>query len=121
MTALPTDIERLARLGWRLYPASRSSRAACIKDPGASATFDLEKLEAWTREYPRCNWRMVCENSGVWALDVDVPSPDHADDGVAALAAMVARHGSTPTVPDDTQQRRGAGTVLSSSWRADPR
>ena len=88
MTILPTDIERLALLGWRLYPASAHSKAACIKDPGASATFDLNKLEAWTQEFPGCNWRMVCEGSDVWALDVDVPSEDHAADGVAALIGL---------------------------------
>src|SRR3954471_24360746 len=31
MSALPTDVERLARLGWRLYPASGRGKAACIK------------------------------------------------------------------------------------------
>ena len=58
MTVRHTDVERLALLGWRLYPASRSSKAACIKAPGESATFDLDKLEAWTRQFPNCNWRM---------------------------------------------------------------
>jgi hypothetical protein len=106
MTALPTDIERLALLRWRLYPASRRSKAACIKDPGASATFDLDKLHAWTREFPDCNWRMVCEGSGVWALDVDVPSEDHDADGVAALADLVKRHSPIPTRP---MTRSGGG------------
>ena len=47
MTNVHPDIEQLALLGWRMYPASASSRAACIKNPGASATCDLGKLQAW--------------------------------------------------------------------------
>ena len=118
MTALPTDIERLALLRWRLYPASRRSKAACIKDPGASATFDLDKLQAWTREFPDCNWRMVCEGSGVWALDVDVPSEDHAADGVAALADLVKRHGPIPTRP--MTRSGGGGLALFFRHRGEP-
>jgi len=118
MSALPGDVERLALLGWRLYPASRSSKAACIKSPGAAASFDLDRLEAWTREFPDSNWRMVCEGSGVWALDVDVPSPDHADDGVAALAAMVERHGPLP--PRPMTRSGGGGLALFFRHRGEP-
>jgi bifunctional DNA primase/polymerase-like protein len=110
MTALPTDIKRLALLGWRLYPASRRNKAACIKDPGASATFDLDKLQAWTRAFPDCNWRMVCEGSGVWALDVDVPPEDHDADGVAALADLVKRH--SPIPPRPMTRSGGGGLAL---------
>jgi len=38
MNDLHPDVERLALLGWRIYPASNFSRAACIKEPGANAT-----------------------------------------------------------------------------------
>lgn len=118
MTALPTDIERLARLNWRLYPASRNSRAACIKEPGASATFNLGRLQAWAREFPGCNWRMVCEGSGVWGLDVDVPSEDHAADGVAALAAMAKQHGPIP--PRPMTRSGGGGLALFFRHRGEP-
>lgn len=118
MTALPSDINRLALLGWRLYPASRKSKAACIRDPGASATFDLDKLEFWAREFPGCNWRMVCEGSGVWALDVDVPSEDHADDGVAALACLVRQHGAIP--PRPMIRSGGGGLALFFRHRGEP-
>src|SRR4051812_39833531 len=108
MSALHPDIERLSLQGWRMYPASAHSRAACIKDPGASATCDLAKLQSWSTEFPGCNWRMVCEGSGVWGLDVDVTSADHAHDGVAALAAMVKQYGPLPPRP---MTRSGGGGV----------
>lgn len=118
MTALPDAIERLAVLGWRLYPASRVSKAACIKDPGASATCDIDKLAAWSWEFPNCNWRLVCEGSGVWALDVDAPSEDHAADGVAALAGLVARHGPIP--PRPMTRSGGGGFALFFRHRGEP-
>ena len=104
--SLPPDIERLALLGWRVHPVSRFSRAACLKGATEAATHDLHSLERWANEFPRCNWCVVMGGSGVWALDVDVPSPDHAADGVAALADMVAAHGPIPPRP---MSRSGGG------------
>jgi hypothetical protein len=108
MSALPDDIERLALVGWRLQPASSRSRAACLKEASTLATCDLDKLSAWAREFPNCNWRVVMEGSGIWALDVDVPSSDHAADGVTALAGLVHHYGPIPPRP---MTRSGGGGV----------
>lgn len=115
---LPSDVERLALLGWRLYPASARSKAACTKDPGASATCDIDKLQAWADKFPGCNWRMVCEGSGVWGLDVDVPSEDHAADGIAALASLVRRNGPIP--PRPMTRSGGGGLALFFRHRGEP-
>lgn len=104
--ALPFDVERLALLGWRLHPASRFSRTACIKGAADVATCDLDRLARWSREFPGCNWRVVMEGSGIWALDVDAPGPDHAADGIAAMAALVRDHGPVPERP---MTRSGGG------------
>jgi hypothetical protein len=109
MTLHP-DIERLACLGWRLYPASPTSRAACFKDATDLATCDLAQLEQWASKYPRCAWRAVMEGSGIWALDLDVPSQDHAHDGVAAFKDLVEEHGPVP--PRPTIRTGGGGLVL---------
>jgi hypothetical protein len=105
MSALPTDIERVALIGWRIYPASNRGRAACITGPGVAATCDLDKLESWAREFPGCNWRVVFGPSGLWGLDCDVP-PGHAHDGIANLNALVKLHGPLPARP---QARSGGG------------
>jgi hypothetical protein len=47
--------------------------------------------------------------SGIWALDVDTPSPDHAADGVAALRELCAQHGDLPQCPHG---RSGGGGDL---------
>jgi len=106
MSALHPDVARLALLGWRLYPASAGSKAACIKDPGAAASCDNDKLEVWTGKFPACNWRVVMDGSGIWALDVDTPSEDHAADGITALAELVKQHGPIPPRP---MTRSGGG------------
>jgi hypothetical protein len=61
------------------------------------------------REYPVCNWRVVFGPSGLWGLDCDVPGPDHAADGVAAMRELVAKHGNLPTRP---MLRSGGGGVV---------
>lgn len=94
-----SDVERLALLGWRLHPVSRSSRAACFKGANAAASYDLDMLERWSDQYPGCNWAAIMEGSGIWGLDLDVPGGNHAHDGVAAFAALVAVHGPVPPRP----------------------
>lgn len=107
---IPPEIEALANLGWRIHPASQYSRAACIKDAAALATYDLDQLDAWAREFPRANWRVVMGGSGIWALDVDAPSADHKANGIAEMARLVAKHGPLP--PGPRIRTGGGGCVL---------
>lgn len=104
---LPQDIERLALLGWRMFPAgTSSSRAACIKGFVDAATHDLDQLAQWAGEYPGCGWGLIPGGSGVWALDLDVAGPDHEHDGVAAFTDLVRVNGSLPAGPS---ARSGGG------------
>lgn len=96
---LPEDVERLALLGWQLHPASTSSRASCFQGAADQSTHDLDTLAAWSRQYRGCNWRVRCAGSGIFALDLDIPGADHADDGVAAMRALIDKHGSVPPCP----------------------
>lgn len=105
MTLHP-DIERVALLGWRLYPCSNRSKSACFKGATDAATADLDTLEAWSAEFPGCNWRVVLQGSGIWAIDVDAPGPDHSADGMAVMAGLVQRHGALPKGP---RTRSGGG------------
>ena len=111
--SLHPDVERLALLGWRLHPASRTSRAACFKGAIDLATSDLDQLERWACEYPKANWRVVMAGSGIWALDVDRPSADHDADGIAALAGMVAENEPLPARPTSISGGGGCGLF----WR----
>ena len=106
--SLHPSIERLALLGWRLYPSARS-RKGMFKGYVDAATSDLRILDQWSCRYPGCNWSVIPQASGIWALDVDIPSPDHAADGVAALRELCARHGDMPQRPHG---RSGGGGHL---------
>ena len=102
---LHPDIERVALLGWHLYPTSMRTKAACLRGATDAATCDLDQIERWSREFRGCNWRVVFGPSGLWGLDCDVP-PGHANDGIANLNALVKLHGPLPARP---QARSGGG------------
>ena len=103
---LHPDIERVALLGWHLYPTSRRTKAACLKGATDAATCNLGQIERWSNEFAGCNWRVVFGPSGLWCLDCDVP-PGHAHDGIANLTALVNVHGPLPAGP---QARSGGGS-----------
>src|SRR6185503_2561484 len=103
---LHPDIERVALLGWYLYPSSNRTKAGCFKRATDAATCDLNQLALWSREFPRCNWRVVLGPSRVWGLDIDSPSADHTADGITAMKALVNVHGP---IPDRPMTRSGGG------------
>ena len=107
---LPVEVENLASLAWCLYPTSRFSKAGAFKGAAEAATYDLDRLEYWARQFPGCGWRAVCGPSGLFALDVDKPGT-HSSDGFAALAVLVEKHGSIPPRPM-TRTGGSGGAVL---------
>ena len=111
---IPEEIERLALLGWRVYPASQYSRSACFKGATDAASYDLDKIADWAESYPGCNWRIVFEGSGIWGFDIDVPGEDHAHDGIAAMAALVEVHGPLP--PRPMTRSGGGGAAIFFKW-----
>ena len=105
--SLHPDIERIALLGWHLYPSTRNARkAAMFKGATDKATCDLEALERWQHEYPESNWRVVCGPSDIWALDIDAPGPDHGADGIKAFAELAKCY---PPLPQGPRTRSGGG------------
>lgn len=105
MASIPDEIERLALIGWHLYPVSPTTKKACIKAPTDAATCDLDQLATWCGLFPGCGWRVVFGPSRLLGLDCDTP-PGHAHDGIANLAALVVEHGPLPPRP---QLRSGGG------------
>src|SRR5208283_147496 len=76
----------------------RDKRPAVAQWPDR-ATSDAAQIEAWTHEFPNCNWGMAAWKSGFFAVDVD-RKPLRADgkgqDGFETLAAWSAEHPETP-------------------------
>jgi hypothetical protein len=74
MAALPLEIKEAAKRGWRIHPINPHSKVAILKGWQRIATSDLRQIELWAREYPACNWGVVCgPESGFFAVDVDDP------------------------------------------------
>ena len=107
MASVPDEIERVALLGWKVYPCRRDTRAGCFRGAHLAATDDLNQLARWAREYTP-NWRVVFGPSGLWGLDIDRAGPSHAADGIGAMASLVAVHGPLPPGP---RARSGSGGV----------
>ena len=124
---IPEDIERVALLGWAVFPASQYSRASCFSGAHDAATSDLDTISGWCRDYPSCNWRLAFGLSQLWGLDIDAISEDHAADGIGAMRNLTAingalagdgkaiwdqDHAARPVVcanPGDRDEPRGSG------------
>ena len=114
---IPEEIERVALLGWRVYPGSQYSRAACFKGATDAASCDLDQIARWSAEYSGCNWRVVFEGSRIWGIDIDVPGDLHKHDGVAAMRALVETHGPLPRRP--MTRSGGGGAAVFFSWNGE--
>ena len=102
---IPEEVEAAALIGWRLYPASRTSKCARFKGASAAASYDLNVIAGWCREYGASNWRVVMAGSRIWSLDIDAPTT-HAADGIAAMRDLVAANSPLPPRP---MTRSGGG------------
>ena len=118
MSGIPADIERVALLGWCVYPMAKRSKAGSFKGASKAATCDLGTIERWSNEYPGCNWRVVCGPSGLFALDVDRPGT-HTADGFAALSKLVEKHGELPPRPM-TRSGGSGGAALFFKHQGEP-
>jgi hypothetical protein len=114
---IPDDIERVALLGWHVYPQSNYGRAACFEGAHSAASCDLDTIAGWARAYPACNWRVVFGPSRIWGLDLDTP-PLHRHDGIANFAALAAEQPTLPARP--TLRSGGGGLAIFFSHSGEP-
>lgn len=96
---IPPEIEAVALLGWAVYPCSRSSKAGRFAGATDAATCDLDIIAGWCEEFGRSNWRVVFGPSGIWGIDIDAPSANHAANGILAMRDLTTRHGPLPIGP----------------------
>lgn len=93
------DLERVALLGFHVYPCSSTSRAGAFAGALDAATCDLDQIDRWSHAFPRANWRVVAGPSRLFILDVDRAGDTHAADGFEALRAVTDKYGPLPPRP----------------------
>lgn len=103
------DVERLATMGWRLFPRARLHRAAAFQGASDAASADPAQLREWSMSYPGCGWCVATGASRIWGLDVDAPDSHRTANGIALLTDLVGRHGAIPERP---MVRTGGGGLL---------
>jgi hypothetical protein len=90
-----------AARGWKLFPAPRGSKKSHRKarDGGErwGATRDSEEIRQDFARWPEANIGLPTDrDNGFWVLDADTKQGGHKHDGVAALGALMVKHGLLP-------------------------
>lgn len=118
MPEIPEDVERVACLGWHVFPGSRYTRAAMFVGAQDQATCDLETIARWCFEWPGCNWRVRFGSSRLWGFDLDVISADHKHDGVKAFCDIAKTHDPLP--PRPVLRSGGGGLAIFFAHHGEP-
>jgi hypothetical protein len=72
MTGLPPEIAAAACRGWRLLPVVANRKQPLVKEWQKNATTDRAQLEAWSAQFPSCNWGVATgKDSGLFVIDID--------------------------------------------------
>ena len=67
-----TQVLRLTRRGWRLFPCEARGKRPLIVDWPSKASCDPDRIGSWLNQWPNCNWAVVTgAESGFFVLDVD--------------------------------------------------
>jgi Bifunctional DNA primase/polymerase, N-terminal/Primase C terminal 1 (PriCT-1) len=116
---IPPEILAAIERGWRVFPVHSAPAGNCscekpdCKRPGKhprtryghlDATSDREKILAWLRRWPGCNWAVATgEGSYILVLDVDGAS------GRSSLARLEQLHGTLPATLISLTVRKDGG------------
>jgi hypothetical protein len=72
VSTLPPEVIAAAGRGWRLFPVESRGKLPLVKEWQKVAASDLAQLEAWTVQFPGCNWGLATGTaSGLVIIDVD--------------------------------------------------
>jgi hypothetical protein len=59
--------------GWKVFPVKAGSKEPIEFGWAKEATDDPSQIEAWSIQYPDCNWGLACGPSGLAVIDIDPP------------------------------------------------
>jgi hypothetical protein len=99
---LDAALDYAIRFGWKVFPAVPGTKKSYKSAQYSSgerwgATRDPEQIR---RDFTRWPDAMIGiptgPDNGFWVLEIDTTKGGHANDGFAALAALIAQHGPLP-------------------------
>lgn len=106
--SLHDDAVAYARRGWAVFALKPRSKEPATLHGVKDATTDVEAIDEWWTEHPRCNIgiAMGSPSGGLMAIDIDVDE-DAGKDGMATLRAWERAHGELPETSSAITGRGG--------------
>ncbi len=86
---------------WKVFPVKNNSKEPQFYGWAKEATDDPAQIEAWTIQYPDCNWGLACGPSGLAVIDIDPPL------GEESLFQFELEHDLLPKTREHTSARGG--------------
>jgi hypothetical protein len=101
------EVSTAAGRGWHLFPVEAKGKLPLLKGWPEAATSDIAQLEAWTVQFPGCNWGLATGTaSGLVVIDVD------GAEGRASLADLDRQGLTLPAALTVTTGRTDGGEHL---------
>lgn len=94
--------------GFKLFPLMPKEKKPFFKGYRDLATTDLNQLIKWSVQYPGCNWGLMCDRSGLVAVDIDKT-------GIDKWKELVQKYGEPKTL----KQKSGSGIGFHYVFKAD--
>src|SRR3982751_6542409 len=79
--------------GFPVFPCKRNAKVPATEHGFKDASTDPNRIRAWARDNPGCNWALPTEAAGLVVLDVDI-RPGKAGD--ESLRVLEERYGRLP-------------------------
>jgi hypothetical protein len=98
-------------IGLRVFPVSREKKKPRIRAWSALASADPDKIEAWTRQFPGCNWgALTGSESDAIVIDIDGPK------GRGSIERLQSEFGALPPTLSVMTGRLDGGQQLYYRW-----
>lgn len=93
--------------GWKVFPVKAGTKEPAMFGWAQEATDDPSQIEAWSIQYPNCNWGLAAGPSGLGIIDID------GEDGEESLFAFEMEYGQLPHSREHKSARGGRHIIFS--------
>jgi len=86
------ELLKITGRGWKVFPCG-TDKKPLTQHGFLDASSDLTQIEAWRKKFPGALWGIACQDSGFFAVDLDVPN------GPETWKKWTEEHGKPPAGP----------------------